>query len=213
MIETVFTLEGLGGPKLQDRGLPADFLGIWFPSALRDAFALATIGTYAPFAEVLREALKTVAASAGRAVAAEEAAAIVRGFSELEPPLDASAAFSRLRSAGVRSVTLTNGSAGATQALLRRGGLTEFVEASISTDEVQAFKAHASVYRRCAAWVGAPEDAIVLVAAHPWDIHGAKCAGLRAGYVSRGQPFPAELRRPDVEALSLADMAEAILAA
>jgi 2-haloacid dehalogenase len=46
-----------------------------------------------------------------------------------------------------------------------------------------------------------------LVAAHPWDVHGAKCAGLIGAFVARGHAFPPFLQGPDVKAPSLLEVA------
>jgi 2-haloacid dehalogenase len=211
VIETTFSTETLRS-RLQEVGLDGSLLELWFASALRDAFAMSASGSYAPFSEVLSEALRAVAVKQGTPMSDDAARSVVSGFSDLEPHPDAEEAFARLREAGVRIVTLTNGSAETTQKLLLRAGLARFVELSVSTDEVRAFKPHPSVYRHCAGKVGVSEADVMLVAAHAWDVHGAKRAGLAAGFVSRGQLFPRELQRPDVEAASLSELAARIVA-
>lgn len=46
---------------------------------------------------------------------------------------------------------------------------------------------------------------------HPWDIDGAKRAGLRAGWINRGGTvYPPYFQRPDVEAQNLPDLADAL---
>jgi 2-haloacid dehalogenase len=45
--------------------------------------------------------------------------------------------------------------------------------------------------------------ALALVSAHPWDIHGAKTAGLPAGFVARGHPYPNVLLKPNAIGQSL----------
>ena len=95
-----------------------------------------------------------------------------------------------------------------TQALLLKAGLAELVERTISIDEVRAFKPDARVYRHAAAMLGIPEASMTLVATHAWDVHGAKCAGLAAAFVARGQRFPEIFRQPDVIGETLSDVAQ-----
>jgi 2-haloacid dehalogenase len=51
-------------------------------------------------------------------------------------------------------------------------------------------------------------DRMLLVAVHPWDIHGAMAAGLRAAWINRsGGGYPSYFTRPDLQAPSLPDLA------
>jgi len=61
--------------------------------------------------------------------------------------------------------------------------------------------------------VGSPPARTVLIAAHPWDIHGALRAGLLAGYVARlrGEP-PAVFDRPSIVADTLDGVVDGLLA-
>jgi len=50
------------------------------------------------------------------------------------------------------------------------------------------------------------------VARLPWDINGARAAGLLGGYVCRGRPYPdAIMKAPDVEGDTLEEVARAIV--
>lgn len=50
---------------------------------------------------------------------------------------------------------------------------------------------------------------VMLVAVHPWDVNGAKAAGLQAAFVARnGEPYPAFLKQPDLTIDSLTHLAE-----
>ena len=48
----------------------------------------------------------------------------------------------------------------------------------------------------------------MLVAVHPWDIHGAHQAGLGTGWINRRDAqYPDYFAAPDLEATSLVDLA------
>lgn len=125
---------------------------------------------------------------------------------------DVRPAFQALRDAGVRVVTLTNGSAEATTKLLKAEGLDGFVEKAISIDEVRHWKPARAVYLHAAKVTGTRPEELALVAAHAWDIHGAAEAGLTTGWVARTEKhFPPVLRAPDVKGETLTEVAEHLL--
>ncbi len=110
-------------------------------------------------------------------------------------------------------VALSNGAAAATEALLRSAGLDEFVEQVISVEEVKLSKPRREVYLHTAKATGMAPGDLALVATHAWDVHGAKAAGLVAGFVSRGQPYPTTMFPPDFTGQELIDTARILAAA
>lgn len=211
VVETLFSLESLRG-RLGDAGLPPHALEAWFAALLRDAFALEATGIYRPFREVASSSLQEQLAKAGQPIDLDRVNNVLAGFAELEPHPDVGAAMQTLRDAGVRVVTLTNGSADVTRKLLAKAGIEDLVERVVTIDEVKHWKPHPDVYLHCASAVEAGPAALALVAAHGWDIHGAGRAGLITGYVARhGEPFPATMRSPDVTGASLSDVAGKLL--
>lgn len=127
---------------------------------------------------------------------------------ELPAHPDAADAMRVLVGAGVRVIALTNGSASATEHLVGRAGLGDWIERILSVEEVKRSKPRAAAYRHAAGQAGVDAGAMALVAAHPWDIHGAKQAVWSAADVARGVPFPSSvMRKPDVEGASLSQVA------
>ena len=52
----------------------------------------------------------------------------------------------------------------------------------------------------------------MLIAVHPWDIDGAKRAGLRGGWLNRRRsPYPDFFRPPDATAETLGGLADELL--
>lgn len=210
VIETVFSLESLR-PGLEAVGLPGHVLETWFAQILRDAFALDATGVYNPFRDVATATLRSLFA-VSKQLDPAEINRVTEGFSTLDAHSDAAPAMRALRDARVRVVALTNGSAGVTQQLLERSGLDEFIERVISVDEVKCWKPRREVYLHCAEAVGVEPGHIALIAAHAWDIHGARRAGLMAGFVTRRkEPFPAIMEGPNVTGSTLVEVAEGLL--
>lgn len=205
VIETTFSLESLR-PKFEAAGIAGGSLERWFAQLLRDAFALSATGVYKPFGEIAASTLETAGADAS------QAQAILQGFLELDAHPDVRPAIETLKDAGVRVAAFTNGSSGVTETLFERAGLAGFVERVVSIDEIRVWKPRREVYLHCAETLRTPPGSLALVAAHPWDIHGAAMAGLSTGYVARnGAPFPSVMSAPDVTGASLVEVAEGLL--
>ena len=200
VIETLFPIAPLR-PRLVGAGLPEHALETWFAQILRDAFALEVAGSYEPFATVATSALRVMLRQADLPSEDSVIESVLEGFQSLDPHDDVTAGFDRVKQAGLPLVTLTNGSAKVTEALLDRAGLRDRVDQVIVIDDVKHWKPSAAVYTHCAAQLDIAPARLALVAAHGWDIHGAARAGLATGFVRRdGQPMTGAMHSPDVQA-------------
>ena len=209
VIDTLMSLEPLRA-RLTDIGQPPGLLEAWYTRTLRDGMALSATGDYVPFSEVAEAALCGLT---HYTVSDEQVAAVMAGFSELPAFPDALPAVTRLAEAGLRVACLTNGSASLTSSFINRAGLGSLVDRVISVQEVYRWKPAGVVYLYAASVMDVPTERLALVAAHDWDCHGAKRAGLTTGWVSRksggfGAPFAA----PDVAGEDLTEVAAKLLA-
>lgn len=67
--------------------------------------------------------------------------------------------------------------------------------AAISTEAVASYKPDPAVYRLAIERVGRPPERILMVAAHAWDLRGARAAGMRTAFLPRpgaDVPVPAD---------------------
>lgn len=204
VIETLFTLEPLRA-QFQESGQPAGALELWFATALRDMFALAAAGSYTPMLKLLEAALDEIDAIEGGAPDKEN---VTAAMGSLPPLPDVASGLKSLQHAGFRMVALTNGSASTTKKLLDRADISHMFEKILSTDDVQHAKPHASVYLHAAREMAVEPGEVMLIASHPWDLHGAKTAGLNTAYLNRGKPFPDFMASPDLSEKSLTGLAE-----
>src|SRR5262249_26600202 len=133
--ETPSDLEPLRG-RLEQVGAPAQLLDTWFASTLRDGSALAAARAYADFRPVAVGVLRGLLAGIGtlRGDPGEAAEQVVSGLAELDLHPDVPEGITNLADRGVRMATLTNGAAEVAEQLLKRGGLDDLVERSLSVD-------------------------------------------------------------------------------
>ena len=210
IIGTVFSMEPMR-PALVAMGLPPLALDFLYTAGLRDTFALAATGTFAPFQSVLSGCLDEVLAMHGLTAPSEGKRAVLDMMKALPAHEDAKAAFQRLSDAGIRVFALSNGAAATTQGLLRAAGMEGLVERVLSVEEVKLSKPRAEVYRHATLAAALAPGEMALIATHPWDLHGARIAGLMTGYVARGVPYSPALEAPDLTGETLLEVASAMV--
>jgi len=208
VVETLFSLDAVHR-RLDDCGVGGGALELWFARFLRDAFALAASGTYRAFREVAASSLAGVLRSRHVDPQPEVVERILAALAELDPYPDARPALERLRTHGVRVMTLTNGSTAATQGLLKRADLDSFVERCLSVEETQAWKPRVEPYAAACREADVAPERAALVAVHSWDVHGAAAAGLRGGWCSRLESdFPPAFIAPTVRGATLVEVVD-----
>lgn len=205
VLETLYPLSSLE-PLFAAAGGDPSTASLWFSRVLADGFALTLAREYRPFQDVAKAALRAVLPKA-KAAARDR---ILAGLAELDVHPDAGPAMGRAV-LDARVVVVTNGTADATNALLAKGGLDAFVETVVSADDVKAWKPKADAYSLAAANVGEPAENVAMITVHPWDVLGARDAGLVTGWCNRsGGAFPTAFGRPDVTGATLVDVVEGL---
>lgn len=213
--ETLSDLEQLRS-RFEEVGAPGELLEAWFASTLRDGLALTAAGAYADFRTVALGVLhgRLAEVEGLKGDPGEAAQHILAGFAQLDAHPDVETGLRSLAGAGVRMATLTNGAADVAESLLARAGLADLVERCLTVDEVKRWKPAPEPYLHAARKLGVPPEQCTLVAVHPWDIDGAKRAGLRAGWLDRKQsPYPDFFQSPDATGKTLDRLADALLTA
>ncbi len=205
VVETMFSL-GPVGEALRPLGVPLD---LYFTRLLRDGFALAAAGSFCPFPDLARATLHALTSTADET----GIDGVLRAFGELPDHPDVRPALELLVQGGVTAMALTNGSAGPTERLLERAGLSHLVDAVVSVDEVRRWKPAPNPYNHLVATTGRPESEVAMVAVHSWDLHGARAAGLVTGWCARHEGRPSTVfDAADVSGADLVVVVEGLLA-
>ncbi len=194
-------------------GVPATLLQTWFAALLRDGFALTAVGENPQFAEVGREVLRGLLSSIdGLTQDIDEAIRkVMGGFGALALHPDVPPGLRSLAGAGLRMVTLTNGSTALAESMFAAAGVGNLFERLLSASDAGAWKPARRAYDYAARTCGTPLEAMLLVAVHPWDIDGAKRAGMQAAWLNRREtPYPGHFTPPDISGRSLEEVAAAI---
>lgn len=195
--------------RFADVGLPPHLAPTWFASVLRDGFALATTGGQARFATIADGVLRTLLAAHAPDREPQDAVGhVLQGFSALAVHPDVPAGVRALSSAGLRLVTLSNGATSVAEGLLDRAGLRSDVERLLSVEDAGAWKPATAAYEHAARECGVPLQEMMLVAVHPWDLHGAAHAGMQTAWVDRSRsPYPSYFAPPTLTVSGIDDLA------
>ncbi len=184
-------------------------MGEWFARMLHGSLVANHVGEYRSFAMIGVEALLMVASKRGVDLSGEDAADIVSGMRRLPPHSDVVEGLTILRDAGLRMITLTNGSTDAVVDQIVNAGLSEFFDLTLSVDEVRRFKPAPEVYLMAAARVGVEIDQMMMVAAHDWDIVGARSVGCPGAYIARpGAIWSLANHLPEIVGATLVEVAK-----
>ncbi|MEQ3552452.1 haloacid dehalogenase type II [Pseudonocardia nematodicida] len=195
--------------KFVELGAPERTAPYWFASTLREGIALAAGGELRTFAEIGRATAAQLLRRHGVRWADVRAQEILDAFGELPVHPDVHTGVAALRAAGLRLVTLSNGAAAVAEKLLGDHGLREQFDRLLSVEDAGVWKPAPTAYEHALRTCGVGADESVMVAVHPWDLHGAARVGMSTAYLDRaGEPWPGYLTpSPTFTVRALPDLA------
>jgi 2-haloacid dehalogenase len=134
-------------------------------------------------------------------------AALARAWHQLDPWPGVPAGLEALRQRRVVAA-LSNGNLALLVDLLRHGDLR--FDCLFSAELARVYKPEAGVYLTGVRLLGLEPSQVMMVAAHPFDLKGAREAGLRTAFIDRPLEYgPGSPRREDPEAdISVKDLDE-----
>lgn len=200
------------GKQFAAVGAPEHLAKLWFAMLLRDGFALTASGQNPSFAAIGAGVLRELLTGIDLDLALEPAVNhIMAGLGNLELHPDVSAGVSALSAAGFQLMTLSNGSAEIAEKLFEQAGIRDHFKLLLSVEDAPAWKPDPTAYNYGAHASGANPANLLLVAVHPWDIHGAARAGMRTAWVNRSkETYPEYFDAPDFTVRNLAELPAAL---
>lgn len=176
--------------RLGDRW-PA-FADLWRRKQLEYTWLRSLMGRHADFWKITDESLDY-------ALAAHEVsdpalrAALLEQYLTLDAYPDVKPALTRLRAAGKKTATLSNGSPAMLAAAIASAGLADLLEPPISVEAVGVFKPHPAVYQLAVDRLGVPAARICFVSANGWDAWAGSAFGFRSIWINRAGAPPERL--------------------
>jgi 2-haloacid dehalogenase len=181
------------------------FAELWRAKQLQYTWLRSLMGRHVDFWHVTGEALDYALAAFKRDDPALRAA-LMEQYLALDAYADVKPALERLRGAGKRTATLSNGSPTMLIAALNSAGLAQLMDPPLSVEAVAAYKPHPSVYKLAVERLGAPAERICFVSANGWDAWAGAAFGFRAVWINRAGAPPEQL--PGAPAATVRGVAE-----
>ena len=205
--ETLSDMGPLGEAFAAERA-PASLARTWFAGILRDGFAVAAAGGNTGFAEVAQDSLIRLLSEHEVPAPGESAERIVGTLKSLDVHPDVVPGIEALHQVA-ELITLSNGATQVADTLLKGAGVRGHFAELLSVEDAPAWKPARSAYDYAATHRGTDPQRMLLVAVHPWDIHGAHQAGLGTAWINRtGAQYPGYFSPPDLEAVDLPELAD-----
>lgn len=198
--------------RFADVGAPEVMARLWFATLLRDGFALAAAGDNAGFRDVGAEVLRGLLGRTSLLMDPDQAVEhVLDGMSALALHPDVREGILGLESGGYRLLTLSNGSSQLAQKLFTDAGIRSSFERLLTVEDAATWKPARAAYDYASAACDADPGRMILVAVHPWDIHGASRAGMGTVWLNRSQEaYPSYFIAPDLVIGDLRDLAAAL---
>lgn len=162
-----------------------DRMGEWFALLLHGSLVANEVGRHRSFGAIGADALMGLCRKLDIDVDRSTVEGVVGTMESLPPHPDVPQGLTRLREAGFRLVALSNGSTESLDRQVRNAGLDAQLERWISVDEIGRYKPSPAVYLHTTAVLDVEIDEALMVAAHDWDIVGARSVGMPGAFVER----------------------------
>jgi len=182
---------------------------LWRNKQIEYTFRRALMRRYEDFNVCTKQALVYAARVLGVKLSENEQDKLITKYQNLQPFPDVIPGIEAMREKGHTLVAFSNGVEATAHTLLERAGVLPYLEGIISVDDLKTFKPDPQVYLYLAGRLRRTPDETWLVSSNPFDVIGAKAAGLKAAWIPRSpdaqfDPWDIEPDNivPDLEALA-----------
>jgi 2-haloacid dehalogenase len=204
---TVFDFASAAARCTDALGDAADRLTtLWRDKQLQYSWLRAAQGRHADFWQVTGDALDFALETLGL-VEPSLRDRLMQLYLALDPFPEVPEVLRQLRSAGLSTAMLSNGSPDMLAAVIGNAGLSGLFDHVLSVEEVGVYKPHPRVYRFACDRLGLAADNIAFQSSNAWDAHAASAFGMRTVWCNRyGQRRERLPGRPDREIRSLSEL-------
>lgn len=184
--ETLLDLTAMRSSVGEALGGRNDLLPLWFSTRLHHSLVDSTTQRFHTFGEIGVASLLMVAEIEGITLSKEDAKkAIVTPLRSLPPHGDVVEGLKALKAKGYTLVSLTNSSNKGVYTQFKNADLLSYFDKRLSVEDINLYKPDLRAYAWAAEQMQIKAEDAMLVAAHGWDIAGAKQAGWQAAFIAR----------------------------
>lgn len=207
LIDTHGVVEELSR-RVGDRA--GEFSQRWREKQLEYSFRRGLMGAFADFSQCTSDALEFVDRALGTRLSNTDKERLMATYGELPAFPDVAPALEQLGQLRMQRVAFSNGSRQAVSQLLDQAGVLGHFDDIVSVEELKRFKPDPAVYAHLRQRLEADAHDTWLISSNPFDVIGAKHAGLHAVWVRRSAeaPFDPWGGEPDMTVADLGELAE-----
>jgi 2-haloacid dehalogenase len=178
---------------------------LWRDKQLQYTWLRAAQGRHADFWQVTGDALDFSLETMG--LKSDLRDQLMTLYLTLDPFPEVTDVLGKLKTAGMRTAILSNGSPKMLDAAVKAASLEHLLDAVLSVEDVGVYKPHPKVYQLAVDRLGIPASAISFQSSNSWDAYAASAFGMRVvwcnRYAQRRERLPGA---PDREVRSLAEL-------
>ncbi|HSX28316.1 MAG TPA: haloacid dehalogenase type II [Candidatus Saccharimonadales bacterium] len=186
----------------------------WFGQFIQSALVTIVTDSYQPFGVVGAAAFDMIAERHGIVVSQEDKKALLSKIAQLPPHPEVAKNLARLKEHGYAIAALTNSTLEVAEKQLQNAGIARYFDKILSADSIQQLKPSKAVYQMTAKAFDVETQDIRLIAAHAWDIAGARHAGCATAFIARpGMVLDPLFEKPDIFGGDLREVVDQIIEA
>ena len=186
-------------------GDDTSFITLWRDKQLQYTWLRAAQERHADFLQVTGDALDfALETIIGKSDLRDQLMSL---FVTLDPFPEVPNVLRKLKTAGMRTAILSNGSPAMLDAAVKAARLEPLLDAVLSVEEVGVYKPHPKVYQLAVDRLAIPASAITYVSSNAWDAYAASAFGMQVVWCNRyGQRRERLPGSPDREIGSLTQL-------
>lgn len=161
------------------------FAQLWREKQIEYAFRRGLMQKYETFGVCTQQALQFTMQALNVDFSEHEQEQLIEEYQNLQAFPDVTLGLEALRTQGYKLVAFSNGAEATVRTLLERAGVLPHLDGVVSVDDLKTFKPDPKVYAYLAKRLDRAMHQTWLVSSNPWDIIGAKSAGLKAAWLKR----------------------------
>ncbi len=206
--QTMFSLSELQ-KRFKKFGLKKHLVDSWFLSVLKEGFSNSLCQQFVNFKTIGKNELIKVFLQNNIFYNDKIINYILNGFANLKVHNDIKISLKVFKTNKLKIVTLTNGSISNTKLLLKKNKINNFIDECFSINSFRKWKPAKEVYLKTCEKMKIKPKRALMIAAHGWDINGAKLAGLQTAYITRYEKKMSSFySKPDFIGIDLEEIIE-----
>lgn len=184
---------------------------VWRQKQLEYSFRMSVMEQYEDFAWITRKVLDYAIMAAGKQLSEPQKLVLMAQYNDLDRFPDVLPGLEQLQRRGFIMVVFSNGSPAMLNAIMQAAQLNSYFQSFVSVDEIRIYKPSPHAYQLVAQKLARPIQEVRLISSNPFDVIGARSAGMQATWINRsGGLFDTLGPLPDMVIETLTDLASTL---